>query len=132
MVARGASTMFSRSVLAAATFAASLTVAHAQTAPAPLTGLAAWAVLVGNTVAGTFDGKENADYYMADGTVKRMEGSALSTGKWSLEGPQVCFRFQREQQGCYTIEVVGKVATFRGRTGAGFRFDILDGNPKNL
>lgn len=137
--------MIRRSILAAAVFAASLAVAHAQTAPAPttpapttpaatapLTGVAAWAALVGNTVAGKIDGKDYVDYYMADGTVKTMEGSQLSTGKWSLEGLQVCFKYPREQRDCYTLEVVGKVVTFKGKDGAGLRFDILGGNAKNL
>ena len=148
--------MIRRSILAVTLFAASLAVAQAQTAPAPttpapttpapttpaptpapaatapLTGLAAWALLVGNTVVGKIDGKDYVDHYMADGTVKTMEGSALSTGKWSLEGPQVCFKYPREQRDCYTMEVVGKVVTFKGKDGAGLRFDILDGNPKNL
>ncbi|MBV9835072.1 MAG: hypothetical protein JO055_11735 [Alphaproteobacteria bacterium] len=140
--------MFSRSILAAAILAASTAIAHAQTTPAPapapapaapapttsapLTGLQAWVALVGNTVSGKVDGKDYVDYYMADGTVKTMEGSQLSTGKWSLEGPQVCFKYPREQRDCYTMEVVGKVVTFKSKDGTGLRFDILDGNAKNL
>jgi hypothetical protein len=138
--------MFSRSILAAAIVAASAAIAHAQTAPAPaptpapaaptpaapLTGLQAWVALVGNTVSGKVDGKDYVDYYMADGTVKTMEGSQLSTGKWSLEGPQVCFKYPREQRDCYTMEVVGKVVTFKSKDGTGLRFDILEGNAKNL
>ena len=139
--------MIRRSMLAAALLAASLAVAHAQTAPAPttpapttpapttsapLTGVAAWAALIGNTVVGKVDGKDYVDYYLADGTVKTMEGSQLSTGKWSLEGMQVCFKYPREERDCYTLEVVGKVVTFKGKDGTGLRFDILDGNAKNL
>lgn len=132
--------MIRRSILAAAALAASLAVTQAQTpppapstpAPAPLTGLAAWAALVGNTVAGKIDGKDYVDHYMADGTVKSMEGSVLSTGRWSLEGQVICFKYPREQRDCYTLEVVGKVATFKGKDGVGLRLDILEGNPKNL
>ena len=131
--------MFSRSMLAAAVLAASVSLAYAQSAPtpapatsAPLTGIQAWVALVGNTVSGKVDGKDYVDYYMADGTVKTMEGSQLSTGKWSLEGPQVCFKYPREQRDCYTMEVVGKVVTFKGKDGTGLRFDILEGNAKNL
>ncbi len=129
--------MFSRSFIAAAILAASAAIAQAQTAPAPapaapLTGIQAWAALVGNSVSGKIDGKDYVDYYMADGTVKTMEGSQLSTGKWSLEGQQVCFKYPREQRDCYTMEVVGKVVTFKGKDGTGLRFDILEGNAKNL
>jgi len=127
----------SRSILAAAIFAVSGAIAHAQTAPGsaaptPLTGIQAWVALVGNTVSGKIDGKDYTDFYMADGTVKSMEGSVLSTGRWSLEGQQICFKYPREQRDCYTLEVVGKVATFKGKDGVGLRLDILDGNPKNL
>ena len=138
--------MLSRSILAAAIVAATAGFAHAQTAPAPaptpapaaptppapLTGLQAWVALVGNTVSGKVDGKDYVDYYMTDGTVKTMEGSQLSTGKWSLEGQQVCFKYPREQRDCYTMEVVGKVVTFKSKDGTGLRFDILEGNAKNL
>src|SRR4030095_13526471 len=37
------------------------------TPPEKLTGMAAWNVLVGNTVVGKLEGKEFADYYVADG-----------------------------------------------------------------
>ena len=141
--------------IAAVLLAVSFSVASAQTTPAPatpapatpapvapapttsapaapLTGMAAWTALVGNTVVGKVDGKDYIDYYMADGTVKTMEGSQLSTGKWTLEGAQVCFKYPREQRDCYTMEVVGKVVTFKSKDGTGLRFDILDGNAKNL
>jgi len=62
--------------------------------PAPaakVTGIAAWSQLIGNTVAGKIDGKDYAEFYLADGTVKTMEDSVLTTGKWSVEGDQVCF-----------------------------------------
>ena len=57
-------------------------------APAPAqkaTGIAAWSMLVGNTLTAKIEGKDHAEYYMADGSVKAMEGGALSKGKWALE-----------------------------------------------
>ena len=58
-------------------------------APAPaaqkLTGIAAWSKLVGNTATGKVDGKEHTEYYMDNGTVKALEDSKVSTGKWILE-----------------------------------------------
>ncbi len=103
--------------------------------PAPaakVTGLAAWSQLVGNTVAGKIDGKDYAEFYMADGTVKTMEDSVLSTGKWSLEGDKVCFVYPKEDKACFAVEVAGDDVTFTDKSGAGIRLKILKGNPKNL
>lgn len=102
--------------------------------PAPAqkaTGIAAWSMLVGNTVTAKIEGKDHAEYYMADGSVKAMEGGVLSKGKWALEGVKVCFTYPKEAKRCYTMEVDGKVATFTGGDGA-FRGEISNGNAKNL
>lgn len=104
-------------------------------APAPagkVTGLAAWSQLVGNTVAGKIDGKDYAEFYLADGTVKTMEDSVLTTGKWSLEGGQVCFVYPKEDKACFAVEVAGDDVTFIDKSGTGIRLKILKGNPKNL
>lgn len=103
--------------------------------PAPadkVTGMAAWAQLVGNTVAGKIDGKDYAEFYLADGTVKTMEDSVLTTGKWSLEGGQVCFVYPKEDKACFAIEVAGDDVTFTDKSGTGIRLKILKGNPRNL
>ena len=104
----------------------------AQPAPAQkMTGVAAWSMLVGNTVTAKVDGKDHTEYYMADGSVKAMEGSVLSKGRWALEGLKVCFTYPKEAKRCYAIEVTDKVATFIGADGS-FRVDISTGNAKNL
>lgn len=103
--------------------------AQQPTAAQKMTGVAAWARLVGNTVTGKVGGADYTDYYLADGTVKSLEDSKLSTGKWTLEGLNVCFASPRR---CYAIEVVGDVATFTPRTGDAYRVNILQGNAKNL
>ena len=103
--------------------------------PAPagkVTGMAAWSQLVGNTVAGKIDGKDYAEFYMADGTVKTMEDSVLTTGKWSLEGDQVCFVYPKEDKACFAVEVAGDDITFTDKSGTGIRLKILKGNPRNL
>ena len=104
-------------------------------APAPaakVTGMAAWSQLVGNTVAGKIDGKDYAEFYLADGTVKTMEDSVLTTGKWSLEGGQVCFVYPKEDRACFAVEVAGDDVTFTDKSGTGIRLKILKGNPRNL
>ena len=103
--------------------------AQQPTTEQKMTGVAAWARLVGNTVTGRVSGADYTDYYLANGTVKSLEDSKLSTGKWTLEGLSVCFAPPRR---CYAIEVVGDVATFTPPTGAAFRVNILQGNAKNL
>jgi hypothetical protein len=110
----------------------------APTTPAPsmpagkVSGMAAWSQLVGNTVAGKIDGKDFAEFYMADGTVKTMQESELVTGKWTVEGEQVCFVYPKEDKACFTIEVAGDDVSFTDKSGTGIRLKVLKGNPKNL
>jgi hypothetical protein len=100
--------------------------------PQKLTGIAAWSKLVGNTVVGRIDGKDYVDYYLADGTVKALEDSKLTTGKWTLEGLNVCFAHRGPKE-CYAVEVADDVATFTPRGGgAAYRVKVLQGNPRNL
>jgi len=99
---------------------------------AKTTGLAAWTQLVGNTVSGKIDGKDYSEFYMADGTVKTMEDSVLTSGKWTLEGDKVCFKYPKDDKECFNLEVVGDDATFTDKSGTGIRLKILKGNPKNL
>jgi hypothetical protein len=110
--------------------------APAQT-PAPTeagkaSGIAAWSQLVGNTVTGRIDGKDYAEFYNPDGTVKTMEDSTLSTGKWALEGEKICFTYPKEGRECYGVEVAGDDVTFTEKGGKAYRLKILKGNPKNL
>jgi hypothetical protein len=104
----------------------------AQPAPASkATGLAAWAMVVGNTLTAKIDGHDHAEYYMDDGTVKAMEGGSISKGKWALEGAKVCFTYPKEAKKCYTITVEGDDATFAGAEGT-FRGALSKGNAKKL
>ena len=77
------------------------------------------------------DGKPLVEHYTADGTAKSMHGNEISSGKWALAGETVCFKYDSETE-CYRIEVVDNTATFTDSKGAGTRYDILKGNPKNL
>jgi hypothetical protein len=97
-----------------------------------LTGFAAWSKLVGNTVTGKVDGKEHVEYYMDNGTVKALEDSKLHTGKWVLEGANVCFTFQGSGKQCYVIEVTDDVATFSSKSHGAYRLNIVKGNAKKL
>lgn len=103
--------------------------AHAQ----KLTGFNAWSKVVGNTVKATVDGKQLEEYYDSNGVAKHLEGgSKVSTGKWVLEGANVCFTYPGEGKACYVIEVDGDIATFTSKTHGGFRATIIPGNPNKL
>jgi hypothetical protein len=102
------------------------------TTPGKLTGMAAWNALVGNTVVGKLEGKDFADYYLADGTVKSMVGSETITGRWSLEGDKICFAYPGEPKECYAMEVSGDVAVFTDRDGMSVKGQVQKGNAKNF
>jgi len=108
--------------------------AVAQTpAPQKLTGFAAWSKVMGNTVTGKVDGKDLVEYYTNDGVAKHLEGgSKISTGKWVLEGNNVCFTYPGAGKECYVIEVVDDIATYTSKTHGGFRVTIVPGNPNKL
>lgn len=105
----------------------------APTVPGPrLTGIAAWAALVGNTVTAKTDDGVVTEFYAADGTVKSMTGSELSAGRWALTGEEICFKYGDDDAECYKIEVIGTTVTFTDEDGGTRRFDLLKGNVKNM
>jgi hypothetical protein len=98
-----------------------------------LTGFAAWSKVVGNTVTAKVDGKDLVEHYKSDGVVKHMEGgSKVTTGKWVLEGTNVCFQYPGDGKACYVIEVNDDIAMFTSKTHGGFRATIVPGNPNKL
>jgi len=98
-----------------------------------LTGFNAWSKVAGNTVQATVDGKKMEEYYDSSGVVKHLEGgSKISTGKWVLEGANVCFTYPGDEKACYVVEVDGDIATFTSKTHGGFRATIIAGNPNKL
>lgn len=107
--------------------------AAAAAAPsAKLTGRAAWNALVGNSITGDEDGETLVEYYAPNGTAKSRSGKELSTGKWTLRGEQVCFKYPGYDADCYRIEVDGEVATFYESDGSSSQYTMLKGNPKKL
>jgi hypothetical protein len=98
-----------------------------------LSGLAAWNALVGNSISGkNEDGDPLTEYYMRNGTVKQLADDETATGKWTVRGEKVCFKYPDEDEDCYRITVDGDIATFTEDDGSGRRYQILQGNPKKL
>ena len=105
----------------------------AATAAGKVSGLAAWSLLVGNSVSGKVDGEDYTDYYMENGTVKTLlHGNKLSTGKWTFEDGKACFLYPDEDLDCYSVEVDGDIANFTDQSGVGTRLTIQKGNPRKL
>jgi hypothetical protein len=97
-----------------------------------MTGAEAWLTLIGNTVTGKVDGEVIFEHYRKDGTLGLLEGSAITKGKWSLEGERVCFKYPDEDKDCQTISRTGDEVTFKRKDKSGYRLKVLAGNPKNL
>ena len=106
-----------------------------ETSPAAqkVVGVAAWNLVVGNSITGKEDGETLVEYYAPDGTAKSMLGNEISTGKWALVGETICFQYPDEKEmECYKLEVMGNTVTFTDQKGTGTRYEILKGNPKGL
>jgi hypothetical protein len=105
----------------------------APAAAAKLIGIAAWSQVVGNSITGKEGNKTLTEYYAADGTAKSMTGNEISKGTWVLVGETICFKYTDEKDmECYKVEVAGNTLTYTDAKGAGSRYEILKGNPKNL
>lgn len=102
------------------------------TGGAAMKGFAAIQALVGNTIAIKVDGKMQYDFLMPDGVVKNMEGSEISTGKWAAEGSKLCYRYEGYPKACYEVQAAGNEVTLTDADGQGWRYKLMDGNPKNL
>ena len=97
-----------------------------------LNGAEAWLSVVGNTLTGTIDGELMFEHYRKDGSLTLLQGSDVTTGRWTVEGEKVCFKYPDEDKECYSIQRSGEDVTLVGSAGKGFRLTVLAGNPKNL
>ena len=64
--------------------------------------------------------------------MKALEDSRLYSGKWILEGANVCFIFPGTAKECYSVEVTDDVVTFASKSHGAYRLNILAGNAKKL
>ena len=118
--------------------AASGGAAGGQMASAPsvgdqtLKGADAAMSLVGNTLAGKYDGEMTHELYNKDGTSVFLDDGEKSKGKWSIEGQKVCTKYKGEDKDCYGIERTGDRVTLTDAKGKSYKLTVLPGNPKGL
>jgi hypothetical protein len=86
----------------------------------------------GNTLVGRFEGEVVYELYRKDGRTALLEGSDISTGKWSIEGEKLCTKYPDEDKECYTVRRRGDEVTLTGATGKAYRLTLVPGNPKDL
>ena len=116
----------------AAPAAPSATAAPAPTS-GPLTGLAAWERLKGNTIDGKAAGQGFSEYFDPAGGVKYVDKDGPSAGTWAVQNGKVCFDFpEDDDRSCSVFEVNGATGTAKDDDGTVVRFDILAGNAKGL
>jgi len=109
----------------------------AQHAPSPsqgkLTGHAAIEKLIGNTMTGTAEGQPYFAFYDKDGTVKMQRGSEISTGKWAIDGDDLCEEYpDDDDETCYKLELDGNVGVMTDEDGISYEIEIIPGNSKKL
>lgn len=101
--------------------------------PTHLTGDAAWAKLVGNSISGSYNGQFLTDAYLPDNTVKSRIGGEITTGRWGLVDGRICFQYQPEPQAtCYAVAVDGDDVAYTDDEGEVFHFALAPGIPPGM
>jgi hypothetical protein len=89
--------------------------------------------LVGNTLAGKYDGEMTYEIYNKDGSsVFLDDDGSKSKGKWSIEGQKTCTKYKGDDKDCYGIERTGDAVTLTDAKGKAYKLKVLPGNPKGL
>jgi hypothetical protein len=100
---------------------------------AKLSGPEAAMSIVGNTLAGKYDGGLTHEHYNKDGTsVFLDDDGSKSKGKWSIEGQKICTKYKGDDKDCYGIERAGDAVTLTDAKGKAYKLKVLPGNPKDL
>lgn len=98
-----------------------------------LTGDAAWAKLVGNSISGMYNGSFLVDAYLPDNTVKSKVNGEVQTGRWGIVDGKVCFQYPPETQAtCYDVAVDGSEVTYTDSEGEASHFTLASGIPAGL
>ncbi len=100
---------------------------------AAVTGDAAWARVVGNTLSGTTPDGPFAEYVAADGRLTIADNDGKAVGRWRLRDGAVCTLIEGEDdEECRAVSVSGTGGSFTDAAGSRYPFEILPGNPKGL
>ncbi len=103
-------------------------------AAARLVGASAFALMAGNTIAGTTPDGPYTQFFEPDGKVRHSDRDGVQSGRWRLDGPQLCLTFPDDDEDCRRIEADpdGGHGAFVDSDGTIYRFDILPGNARQL
>lgn len=98
-----------------------------------LTGDAAWAKLVGNSISGIYNGGPLVDAYLPGNVVKTKTNDGVQTGRWGLVNGKACFQYEPEPQAtCYDVAVDGNDVTYVDPDGESLHFTMTQGIPAGL
>jgi hypothetical protein len=102
-------------------------------APARLTGEAAWAKMVGNSINGVYEGSAMIDAYLPDNTVKTKSRGETSVGRWGMVDGRACFQYAPEPQAtCYEVALEGDQVTYTDESGEVLHFTLSPGIPSGM
>jgi len=86
------------------------------------------AAIAGNTVQGSMlDSGAYTEFYQADGVIK----GADYTGKWSIEGDQMCFDYG-DGADCWSVRLDGTSVTWVKDGADNGTGTVVTGNPNNF
>ena len=101
----------------------------ALAAPHPLTTDEIRALLTGNTVHGTWAGREYFSFFEADGWTFYVEpGKPESRGRWQAAGDKYCSKWgEFGTESCYALELDGDTLLWVTKDGARYPSRVLPG-----
>jgi hypothetical protein len=99
-------------------------------APKPLSTDEIRALLTGNTVHGTWAGKEYFSYFEANGWTTYVEPGKPSTqGRWQPHGDKYCSKWgEMGSETCYALEMDGDTLLWVTSAGARYPSKVLPGD----